>query len=253
MIENQKSSVKSYSLLDSDFKRRSGEITFLLLNLLLVVFIVTFNYEQFFESIATSKLSAATHERVNAVVFSIFMSIVVVPLYFKGEFNFEPKAKSIKMLAKVWILLNSILILSTLVINSEYISFYGLTYKRLGVFVFLILATLSLFFTFIKIARQKSNAYLFNQMIGYCYGMILLCSFINWGNLITIYNISVKKGIDPIFLSELNFNDEVRRNYFLENKLDGAYSEVLKEEEIKYKLTNSFLSKALYYESLKEK
>lgn len=241
----------SFALLDSDFKRRSGEITFLLLNLMLVVFLVTFNYEQFFESIASSKLSAATHERVNAVLFSIFLSIVVVLLYFKRQFNFDSKAKNMKMLAKTWMVLNGFLIVSTLIINSEYIAFFGLTYKRLGVYVFLFLAAMSLFFTFRKITRQKSNAYLFNQMIWYCYGVILLCSFVNWGNLITVYNISFNKGVEPLFLSDLNFNDNARRQFFIENKLDGKYVEELREEEIQLRQKDSFLSTALYYEFLK--
>jgi hypothetical protein len=196
-------------------------------------------------------LSAATHERVNAVLFSIFLSIVVVLLYFKGQFNFDSKAKNMKMLAKTWMVLNGFLIASTLIINSEYIAFFGLTYKRLGVYVFLFLAAMSLFFTFRKITRQKSNAYLFNQMIWYCYGVILLCSFVNWGNLITVYNISVNKGVEPLFLSDLNFNDSARRQFFIENKLDGKYVEELREEEIQLRQKDSFLSTALYYEFLK--
>lgn len=251
LIENQKNDANSIFLLDSDSMRRSGVITFLLLNLLLIVFIGTFNYEQFFESIATSKLSAATHERVNAVLFSIFLSIVVVLLYFKGQLVFDSKASNMKLLAKIWIVLNGVLIVSTLIINSEYIAFYGLTYKRLGVNAFLFLAAMSLFFTFKKITKQKSNAYLFNQMIWCCYGVILFCSVVNWGNLITIYNISVNKGVEPVFLSELNFNDSLRRQFLLDNKLNGEYAEKLREEEISIQQKNSFLSKTLYYEFLK--
>ena len=247
MVSNR----SGFSILDTDFKRKSGEITFFLLNLLLLVFLLTFNYEQFFESIASSKLSAATHERVNAVLFSIFLSIVVVLVYFKGEFNFDSKATNLKILAKIWMVLNGFLIVSTLLINAEYIASFGLTYKRLGVFAFLFLATMSLIFTAVKISKIKSNAYVFNQMIWYCYGVILLCSFVNWGNWVTSYNISVNKGVEPVFLSDLNFNDVLRRQFFQENKLNGGYNEVLREEEIKVKQSTSFLSQTLYYESLK--
>lgn len=156
-----------------------------------------------------------------------------------------------KLLAKIWIVLNGVLIVSTLIINSEYIAFYGLTYKRLGVYAFLFLAAMSLFFTFKKITKQKSNAYLFNQMIWCCYGVILFCSVVNWGNLITIYNISVNKGVEHVFLSELNFNDSLRRQFLLDNKLNGEYAEKLREEEISIQQKNSFLSKTLYYEFLK--
>jgi len=249
LIRNQ----RTFSFLDIDFERRSGEITLILLNVLLLVFIVTYNYEQFFEVLEKSKLSAATHERVNAVIFSIMMAVGVIMFYFKGGFNFDEKAKNLKLLSKIWILLNGVLILSTILKNSEYVSFFGLTYKRLGVYAFLILAIIGLVFTFLKITKQKTNGYLVNQMVWYFYGTILLCSYVNWGNLITNYNISVNKGVEPMFLSSLDFNDETRRGYFKLKKLDGQYPEVTREEEISRYQNNSFLSKALYYELLSKK
>jgi len=248
-IKNQ----STFSFLDLDFERRSGEITLFLLNVLILVFIVTYNYEQFFEVVEKSKLSAATHERVNAVIFSIVMAVGVIMFYFKGGFNFNKKAKNLKRLSKIWILLNGILILSTIIKNSEYVSFFGLTYKRLGVYAFLILAIIGLVFTFVKIIKQKTNAFLLNQMVWYFYGTILLCSYVNWGNLITNYNISVNKGVEATFLSDLNFNDEARRNYFILKNLDGQYTEVTREETISRYQKDSFLSKALYYEFISAK
>ena len=243
----------SFSFLDIDFERKSGEITFFLLNILLLVFITTYNYEQFFEVVKKINLSSDTHERVTAVIFSIIMAVGIILFYFKGGFNFDEKARKLKKLAKIWILLNGVLILSTIIKNSEYVSFFGLTYKRLGVYAFLILAIIGLVISFIKITKQKTNAFLFNQMIWYFYGTILLCSFVNWGNLITNYNISVNKGVEPTFLSRLNFNDEVRRDYFLQNKLDGQYIEISKEKEIIRMQSKPFLSKPLYYGFLTSK
>ncbi|KIQ18799.1 hypothetical protein RT99_17410 [Flavobacterium sp. MEB061] len=243
----------TFSFLDLNFERKSGEITLLLLNVMLLIFIVTYNYEQFFEVIETSKLSADTHERVNAIIFSIIMAVGVILFYFKGGFNFDEKATNLKRLSKIWIVLNGALILSTAVKNSEYVSFFGLTYKRLGVCAFLILAIIGLVYAFLKIAKQKTNAYLFNQMVWYFYGTVLLCSFFNWGGLITNYNISVNKGVEPKFLSELNFNDKTRREYFLLHNLDGQYSEIQRENEIKRYQNETVLSKILYYEFLNEK
>jgi len=250
-IKNQ----NTFSFLDLDFERKSGEITLFLLNFMLLIFIVTYNYEQFFEVVTAqaSKLSSDTHERVNAVIFSIIMAVGVILFYFKGGFNFDKKATNLKKLAQIWIVLNGFLIVSTIIKNSEYVFFFGLTYKRLGVYAFLILAIIGLVFTFLKIRRQKTNAYLVNQMVWYFYGTILLCSFVNWGNLITNYNISVNKGVEPRFLSSLNFNDETRREYFLKNDLDGRLQEINREELINGYQNESFLSKALYYEFLNTK
>jgi hypothetical protein len=247
--------VPTFSLLDLDinFERKSGEITLLLLNILLIIFIGMYNYEQFFQETITSTLSAATHERVNAVVFSIIMAVGVVLFYFKGGFNFDVKAKRLKMLTKIWILLNGLLILSTIIKNAEYVLNFGLTYKRLGVFAFLILALIGLYFTFMKIYNIKTNAYLFNQMFWCFYSTLLLCSFVNWGGIITNYNISVNRGVEPMFLSKLNFNDDARRAFFLKNKLDGQYNEISREEEIEEMQSESLLSKSLYYEFICKK
>lgn len=246
-------SENTFSFLDLNFERKSGEITLVLLNLMLLIFIVTYNYEQFFEVIETSKLSADTRERVNAIIFSILMAVGVILFYFKGGFNFDEKAANLKRLSKIWIVLNGVLILSTAVKNSEYVSFFGLTYKRLGVYAFLILAIIGLMYAFLKIAKQKTNAYLFNQMIWYFYGTALLCSFFNWGSLITNYNVSVNKGVEPKFLSSLHFNDEARREYFLLHNLDGKYIEIERENEIEKYQSETILSKILYYEFLNTK
>ncbi|MFL9830834.1 DUF4153 domain-containing protein [Flavobacterium sp. ST-87] len=237
----------SFSFLDIDFERKSGEITLFLLNALLIVFIVTYNYEQFFEIVEKSKLSSDTHERVRAVIFSIIMAIGVILFYFKGGFNFDEKAHNLKKMAKIWIVLNGILILSTIIKNSEYVLYFGLTYKRLGVYAFLILAIIGLLISFIKINRQKTNAFLFNRMLWYFYGTILLCSFVNWGNLITRYNIVVNKGVEPDFLKSLNYNEEYRQQYFPDSSIDSIQF-FDKNRDINYEKNKSFLSKALYYE-----
>ncbi|KDN56065.1 DUF4153 domain-containing protein [Flavobacterium seoulense] len=244
-VKNKKQPL--FSFLDIDFERKSGEITLLLLNVLLLVFITTYNYEQFFEIVEKTKLSSDTHERVNAVIFSSIMALGVILFYFKGGFNFDKKANRLKKLAKIWIFLNGILIISTLIKNSEYVSFFGLTYKRLGVYAFLILAIIGFVISFVKITKQKTNAYLFNQMFWYCYGAILMCSFVNWGNLITKYNIAVGKGIEPEFLIHLNYNHQLRDAYFKEKNIDNVWIDYDLQD---HQDRSSYLSKVLYYEFL---
>ncbi len=241
------------SWLDFDFQRKSGEITFVLLNTLLLFFIVTYNYEQFFEFQNRAQLSAATHERVNAVIMSVLMAVGLILLYFRARFTFDATTKTLKVLAKIWMVLNAVLVLSAALKNIEYVYQFGLTYKRLGVFAFLILVFVSLLYTWLKINLQKTNAYLFNHMVWYVYGLLLLCSFVNWGQVITSYNLSVNKGVDPIYITTLEFNDVTRRRYLLQYNLDGQYPEQCREEEIKEYQEQSFLSKVFYYEVLESK
>ncbi len=158
----------TWDFLDIESERLSGLITFGALNLLLLIFIITFNYEQFVEVPKTPKqLSGETHERVTAVILSIIMAIVVIMFYFKSTFNFDAKAGALKAFAYVWLGLNVVLVLSALLKNSEYVLNLGLTYKRLGVYAFLLLSQIGLSLTFYKILKKKTNAFLFNRMFWY--------------------------------------------------------------------------------------
>lgn len=242
-VNEDKIRSSTYPCLPADAERKSGIVSLFVLNVLLFIFLLTFNYEQFVEVAKTpNQLSAETHERVNAVILSIIMAIVVILFYFKGNFNFDEKAGPLKILAKIWIALNIILVLSAAAKNSEYILKLGVTYKRLGVYAFLILCVIGLIVTFLKIQHQKTNAFLFNHMIWYFYGTVLVCSFINWGGIATRYNLDAGKGTYD-FLSTFNFNDEILRQKF-PDKIDLNF----RAREPKY---GTFLSENLYNESLK--
>jgi hypothetical protein len=104
----------TYDFLDLNSERLSGIVSFLGLNILLLFFIVTFNYEQFVElpKATANQLAEETHERVGAVIASIVMAIVVIMFYFKGSFNFDKNAKWLKILAQIWVFLNGVLVLS---------------------------------------------------------------------------------------------------------------------------------------------
>jgi hypothetical protein len=94
--------------------------------------------------------------------------------------------------------------------KTQNIFYFGLTYKRLGVFAFLILAIIDCLFL-MKIQCKKTNAIFSTKWFGISRNNFTM-QFCQLGNLITNYNISVNKGVDPIFLSRLN--DEDRREYF---------------------------------------
>ncbi|GEN75200.1 DUF4153 domain-containing protein [Chryseobacterium hagamense] len=244
----------TYSFLDLDAERMSGVISLSALNILLVFFIFTYNYEQFYESVKTPvRLSEETHEQVNAVIMSIVMSILVMMFYFKSGFNFDPKARFMKILAKIWIILNALLILSAMVKNSEYIINHGFTYKRLGVYAFLILSLTGLVLTFIKIQFRKRNAFLFNTMAWFVYGTVLVCSYINWGGIITAENMKRKDFALDYHRTHISFSEKQLLNY-AEGKNDlRLKSEILNSEQVKLQQNETLLSSVLFYRTLPSK
>lgn len=248
--EENKIQKPTYSFLDLDAERMSGIISFFSLNILLIFFIATYNYEQFYEQAKTSiQLSAETHERVNAVIVSIVLAILVIMFYFKSSFNFDSKAGLLNILAKIWIVLNIILVLSAMMKNYEYVINSGFTYKRLGVFGFLILSLIGLILTFIKIHKKKRNAFLFNTMIGYVYGTILICSYFNWGGIITSQNMKRKDFALNYHKTAINFSEKELIKYAEEKHNDHLKKEIL--QKVKIQQEESFLSKVLYYQTIK--
>ena len=170
------------------FERKSGEITLLLLNMMLIVFIIIYNIENYRTDISGT-LSESLHERIYTIILSIILAISVILFYFKNTFNFDKQAKHLKILAYVWIALNLFLILSAVVANSTYIQAYGLTFKRIGVYIFLLLSVTGLFFTFIKIKEKKTNIYLIKNMLWAGFAVLVINSTINWSWIITSHSI----------------------------------------------------------------
>lgn len=241
----------TYSFLDLNSERMSGVVSFFSLNILLLFFIVTFNYEQFYEIAKTPhQLSEETHERVGAVIMSIVMAILVIMFYFKSNFNFDPKAGLMKILVKIWIVLNAVLVISAMLKNSEYIISYGYTYKRLGVCAFLILSLVGLAITFIKIQIKKRNVFLFNTMIWFFYGTILACSYVNWGGIITSQNMKRCDFAINYHLNSINFSEKYLLKYAEEKHNSQLKKEVF--EKVKKEKSETFLSKVFYYETIQK-
>lgn len=249
-INAEKIQKPTFSFLEINAERNSGIASLLALNILLIVFIFTFNYEQFVEIPKNAdQLSIETHERVNAVILSIIMAIAVIMFYFKSNFNFDAKSKSLKLLSKIWIFLNAILVISALAKNLEYNLVLGLTYRTLGVYAFLTLSLIGLIITFIKIQKQKTNAFLFNQMFWYFYGTILVCSFINWGGIITLNNRKRADFALNFHRIAISFSEKQLLKYADEKKDIKLRTEIL--DNAKREKEKSFLSKTLYYETIK--
>jgi len=73
---------------------------------------------------------------------------------------------------------------------------HGLTYKRIGVLVFLILCIIGLTTVYQKVTQRKSLFYLFKTNGLVWYILLIGLTFINWDVLIINYNIKNRNSID---------------------------------------------------------
>lgn len=196
--------------------RKSGEITFLALNIILLIFIGIYGYENFWIEEFEQTVSANVHSRVNAVIFSIIMAISLISIYFRKNLNFDPNNKTIKKWVYIWLILNAVLISVTFIKNIHYIDLLGLTHKRLGVFAFLTLALVGLGLTYIKIKHKKTIYFLFHRFIPITYMLLMAASIVNWDYLITKYNIATQH-IDNYYLqNQMKYNTIILHDYYLE-------------------------------------
>ncbi|RZL46350.1 MAG: DUF4173 domain-containing protein [Pedobacter sp.] len=172
-----------------------GIISFIALNLLLLFLNIIDVSTLWMGSMVGKNYSAELHEGTNALIFSIFMAMAVILYFFNGNLNFFSKNKTIKILVFLWIAQNAFLVCSVMLRDYHYIAMHGLTYKRIGVMVFLLLCTVGLATVYIKVAKKKTFFYLYkvNGLIWYI--LLIVFGFINWDLCIVNYNISHRKSI----------------------------------------------------------
>lgn len=138
---------------------------------------------------ADKNFSAELHDGTNALIISIVMAMLVIIYFFNGNLNFYSRNKTLRLLAYIWIIQNSFLVASVWLRDYQYIAAHGLTYKRIGVLIFLLLCAIGLATVYIKVARQKTAFYLLKVNTFIWYSLLLCFGLVNWDVFIADYNI----------------------------------------------------------------
>lgn len=133
--------------------------------------------------------STEVHEGVYLLIASILLSIALMLYVFRGNQNFYEKGKRLILWSTIWIALNGILVVSALLRNIYYISYQGLTYKRIGVFVFLVVVVCGLISLLIKIRKGKSFFYMARFNSWSILLTFVVVSSVNWDVQMCRYNL----------------------------------------------------------------
>lgn len=199
---------KDFSIPKLKQENQLGIILIGLLNVLISIFLitdVTFILNNL--DIRASVFSTQVHSGINALIASIVIAIIILLYVFRGNLNFYKENKTVKNLALAWILLNAVLVLSIAVKNGQYIYYFGLTYKRIGVLVYLTLTLIGLITTLIKINKTKNIWYLFRENTKAAFVVLVIAAMINWDYHITNYNFKYAKSMDINYLINLSNNN----------------------------------------------
>jgi len=194
------------SALKNEYK--VGLLCFVLLNALLLMVNATdilyvwfgFNYRP------NMDWAKFVHEGAGLLVLSILLAMLVVLYFFRGNLNFFTKSKPLRLLAYLWIAQNAVLAISVCVRNANYIQHMGLAYKRVGLYVYVLLVFIGLATIVIKIMKKRTAYYLWRVNALAAFVLLVLSACIDWDVAIARYNISKKDTIvsDISFLIRMN-------------------------------------------------
>ena len=208
---------KNFSIQKLKQENQLGIILISMLNVLIVIFLITdITFLASNLDIRASLFSEQVHSGINALIVSIVIAIIILLYVFRGDINFYKDNKTLKKLAFTWIILNTILVLSIAVKDVQYIYYFGLTYKRIGVLVYLTLTVTGLVTTLFKIDKVKNIWYLLRLNTKAAFVVLILASTINWDYHITNYNFNYAKSMDFKYLIELSNNN----TFLLKEQID---------------------------------
>lgn len=185
-----------------DAEKTSLIVLFALLNLMLLVI----NIGDFNTILLNGELpegikhSDFVHNGIASLIVSIILAIGIIMYFLRNDLNFQKGHKFIKSLVLLWILQNTLMLLSTCWRNHIYISEYTLTHLRIGVYVWLALAFIGLVLTAIKITSNKSNWFLIRSNFSAWIVVLVLSGSVDWDLAIARYNLKNKR------IHEIDYN-----------------------------------------------
>ncbi len=144
------------------------------------------------------------HQGVGMLIASIVFAMLIILYFFRGRLNFMEKGKALRYLAILWIVQNAFMLYSTAWRNDVYILAFGLTYKRIGVFIYLLLALIGLVVTAWKVLGKKTNAFLIRTNSWLFYGIWVIACFPNWDAIVFNNNIKMLTNPDMDYLNSLS-------------------------------------------------
>jgi hypothetical protein len=160
-----------------------------------------------FDPSHVDNLAYYVHNGTYLLIFSILMSMALLMYFFRGNQNFYTKNKLLKFGAYFWIVQNGVMAVSVALRNLYYIEYYyALSYKRIGVMIFLLLALIGLVTMWAKIYGKRTTYWLLKVNSTAAFVILLLISSYSWDIAIAEFNLSNpdKSTVDVEYLLRLS-------------------------------------------------
>lgn len=207
--------------------------------ILLLTYLITLDGIDLFSGINTTSLSENLHGSIYILIVSMFLAIAVILYYFSLPIVYHASFSKVKLAVLVWIGLNIILCMICFMKNNLYVHELGLTYKRIGVYTYLIMTAFALLITAYKVHTAMHNWVLIKNNTWMIYAVLLVFSCIPWDIIITHYNMSYTKNPDVDYIRSLS---KTARLEYYRIKLSN-----IKTNEELGALTSEFIEHDNYY------
>jgi len=130
------------------------------------------------------------HKGVGMLILSILLGISLLLYFFRGSLNFSKNKTVIKTLAFLWVAQNIFMVISTTLRNNIYVNDALLSYKRIGVYFWLLFALIGLVTLFIKLYKNKSVWFLARHNFTVIFIALIVSSAFDWDMIISDFNIN---------------------------------------------------------------
>lgn len=230
---------------------KAGFFLLVVLNLILFVLNVIDIYSVWFNfQWSGSYLKDFVREGTYLLIVSILISIGIVLWLFRGNINFYSRNKALIILAYAWIAQNAILAVSVGIRNYWYIHYFSLAYKRIGIFIFLMLTLYGLYTVFVKVMKKKSAFYLYRSNSYFFIVVMVLSSLFNWDVIIARYNFA---NYEHSFL-HLNFlvNLSDKALPYLD-KTEKELAQISIVQEKQFSFASAYMNPSKYYAKIQDR
>ncbi|MFK8054564.1 MAG: DUF4153 domain-containing protein [Saprospiraceae bacterium] len=165
----------------------SVSIALLLVNVLALVLNTVDGTTTWIGEISTS--GAELKRGVHAGTYTLITAIVLAASYLLYNFRVQPKdCDRARLLAMAWLGQNLMMVFTVALRNYHYTDAYGLTIKRIGVWLFLCCTATGLYFLSRQVRENGAVERLVRRQAWAVYLILAIAAVPNWPGLITRYN-----------------------------------------------------------------
>lgn len=222
------------SLMSIDNERFLGILLFALLNILVLFVNGVDLMFQFGDGALPEGITYTSyvHEGVGMLIVNVLLAMLLVLFFFRGRINFDKGYSTMRMLAILWLAQNILMLFFMAGRNNLYTELFGMTYKRIGVYFYLLLTAIGVATTIVKVFSKKTNTWLFRMNTWLFFSVFIFSSLVSWSRVVTWYSLYKSDYVNRAYLSTMSYQSlpylvdlNVNPEKFSQKDLNESYND----------------------------